>query len=115
MKKIFNQVIKKNKKQSGFTLIEMVVVIAIVVMLLVIIAPNLVNQKQNAQNKTDEAFVTTLQTQVELYNDDHPKEKLKSSLDPLAHGNDYLSENQKKNLGRYTLNDGKVVLKNEKK
>ena len=99
------------KRQKGFTLIEMVIVIAIVVMLLIIIAPNLVHQKQNAQIRTDEAFATTLQTQVEVYNDDHPKDKLKDSLAPLANGNNYLTEKQKKNLDKYKLENGKVVPK----
>lgn len=120
MKKHLIDLLKKNRKQKGFTLIEMVIVIAIVVMLLVIIAPNLVQQKQRAQTKTDEAFRTTLQTQVELYNDEHPSKKLTSSLEDLAtakdsQGDSYLSEDQKKKLSKYRLENGKVVLINEKK
>lgn len=120
MKKNLIDLLKKNRKQKGFTLIEMVIVIAIVVMLLVIIAPNLVQQKQRAQTKTDEAFRTTLQTQVELYNDEHPSKKLTSSLEDLAtakdsQGDSYLSEDQKKKLSKYRLENGKVVLINEKK
>lgn len=105
--------LRKNKTQSGFTLIEMVIVIAIVVMLLIIIAPNLVNQKDNAQKNTDQAFVTTLQTQVELYNDEHKQNKLKDSLAPLAEGDKYLSKNQKNQLHKYQIKDGKVTLKDE--
>lgn len=63
--------IRKNKMQKGFTLIEMVVVIAIIVLLLLIIAPNLARQKQNAEKSTDRAFKTTLQTQVELYENEY--------------------------------------------
>lgn len=115
MKKINQRIIKwkaNENKLAGFTLIEMVVVIAIVVMLLIIIAPNLVQQKNKAQTKTDAAFATTLQTQVELYNDDHPRNKLKNSLEPLKDGNQYLTSDQKKKISKYELNsEGKVVLR----
>lgn len=114
MKKIIKNYLRKNQSLKGFTLIEMVIVIAIVVMLLVIIAPNLVHQRQVAQNKTDQAFATTLQTQVELYNDENPKKKLVNDLAPLASGNKYLSEKQKEKLKLYRLDKGKVVLKDEK-
>lgn len=114
MKDWIKRIIKNNQKQKGFTLIEMVIVIAIVVMLLVIIAPNLVHQRQVAQNRTDEAFATTLQTQVELYNDENPKNKLEHDLSPLASGNKYLTDKQKAKLHLYRLDNGKVVLKNEK-
>lgn len=107
------QILHKNRRQAGFTLIEMVIVIAIIIMLLVIIAPNLMHQKNNAQKKADQAFVATLQTQVEVYNDDHPKDKLKDSLAPLSEGNKYLSDHQKKELGKYKLENGEVVLKDQ--
>lgn len=115
MKKKLVDLLRKNRRQKGFTLIEMVIVIAIVVMLLIIIAPNLVSQKQRAQSKTDEAFKTTLQTQVELYNDENPSKKLTNNLDELAtakdsHGESYLSEDQKKKLSKYKLENGKVVI-----
>lgn len=68
---------KKVKKAKGFTLIEMVVVIAIIAILILLVVPNLSNQKQKAEDRTDEAFKTTLQTQVEL------SEKEKPTLDDL--------------------------------
>lgn len=103
---------KKSRKQSGFTLIEMVIVIAIIVMLLIIIAPNLVNQRNHAQKKTDEAFVSTLQTQIELYQDNHPGKKV-TSLDVLKDG-DYLTKDQESKLGKYEIDkDGKVRQKQE--
>lgn len=113
MKKLLNKIFKSKKK--GFTLIEMVIVIAIVVMLLIIIAPNLVRQKENAQRNTDKAFVTTLQTQVELYNDEHKDKKLTNDLSPLKSESNYLTEKQKNELNKYELHNGKVVLKDEKK
>ena len=113
MKKLLNKIFKSKKK--GFTLIEMVIVIAIVVMLLIIIAPNLVRQKENAQRNTDKAFVTTLQTQVELYNDEHKDKKLTNDLSPLKSESNYLTEKQKNELNKYELHNGKVILKDEKK
>lgn len=63
---------KKMKKAKGFTLIEMVVVIAIIAVLLLLIVPNLSKQKEKASNRTDDAFKTTLQTQVELSDSKNP-------------------------------------------
>lgn len=114
MKKRIIRLLQKNQSQSGFTLIEMVIVVAIVVMLLIIIAPNLINQKDNAQKRTDQAFVSTLQTQVESYNDDHAKDPIKNSLDPLK-DEKYLSLDQQRKLDKYMVHNGKVSLKNEQK
>ncbi|GAA3636681.1 competence type IV pilus major pilin ComGC [Lactobacillus hamsteri] len=97
-----------NKKQKGFTLIEMVVVIAIVVMLTLIIAPNLVGQKKNAEKKTSEAFRTTLQTQVELYENEHGK--LPRSLNDLR--GKYLSEDQAKKIKDFRINSAGEVVHN---
>ena len=58
------------KKRNAFTLIEMVVVLAIIALLILLVAPNLGAQKQRAEKKTDQALVTTLQTQVELASDE---------------------------------------------
>lgn len=109
LKKKFLHFIANNRKQAGFTLIEMVVVIAIVVMLMIIIAPNLMQQKNNAEDKTDKAFTTTLQTQVELYNDEHEKSPLKNSLEPLKESDQYLTKEQKNKLSHYHLKDGQVI------
>ena len=56
----------KKRKQKAFTLMEMVVVVAIIAVLVLLISPNLWAQKESATKKADEAFMTTLQTQVEL-------------------------------------------------
>ena len=58
---------KLSKKRKGFTLIEMVIVLFIISLLLLVVIPNINSQKKSAVNKTDEAFKTTLQTQVDLY------------------------------------------------
>lgn len=63
----------KKRKQKAFTLMEMVVVVAIIAVLVLLISPNLWTQKESATKKADEAFMTTLQTQVELYRSDNDK------------------------------------------
>lgn len=59
------------KKQPGFTLIEMVIVVAIIATLVLLISPNLLSQKEKADNRSKDAFVSTLQTQIQLYREDH--------------------------------------------
>lgn len=92
---------KKTKKVKGFTLIEMVVVIAIIAILILLVVPNLSKQKNKANDRTDEAFKTTLQTQVELSGKDNPTwEDLKK--DGL------LTEKQAKRAEKYEVNNGVV-------
>lgn len=59
------------KKQLGFTLIEMVIVVAIIATLVLLISPNLLSQKKKADDRSKNAFVSTLQTQIQLYREDH--------------------------------------------
>lgn len=56
----------KTRKHAAFTLIEIVIVLFIIFLLLIII-PNINQQKQAAQSKTEADFQTTLQTQVDMY------------------------------------------------
>lgn len=67
--KNFKNNLEKTKKVKGFTLIEMVIVIAIIAILILLIVPSLTKQKDRAESRTDEAFRTTIQTQVELADD----------------------------------------------
>ncbi|ANJ69664.1 competence type IV pilus major pilin ComGC [Latilactobacillus curvatus] len=96
------------KKRNAFTLIEMVVVLAVIAMLVLLIAPNLMHQKETAVQKTDTALVATIQTQVELAEDDG---KTVSSLADLASGEKYLTNNQVKQAEKrgITIKDNKVV------
>ncbi|WP_125568318.1 competence type IV pilus major pilin ComGC [Companilactobacillus insicii] len=59
------KIIKKTKE--AFTLIEMVIVLFIISLLLLVMIPNLGTQKNNADTKSEAAFVATLQTQVDMY------------------------------------------------
>ncbi|UQS83804.1 competence type IV pilus major pilin ComGC [Bombilactobacillus thymidiniphilus] len=94
----------RRKKQSAFTLIEMVIVLFIISLLLLIIIPNINSQKNSAKNKTDAAFKTTLQTQVDMYDGDNPTwGKLQSD--------NYLSSAQvnKAQKEGYAIENGTVV------
>ena len=81
--KNFLQIINKQKRTNAFTLIEMVIVLFIFGLLMLLILPNLNNQKKKAENKTNNALVTTIQTQVDMYEDEIEKpitlEKLKNA------------------------------------
>ncbi len=102
--------IQTRHRAKGFTLIEMVIVIAIIAMLILLIAPNLGAQKDRASDKADDAFRTTLQTQYELAKEDHC-----SSFAEMAE-KDYLTKQQleKANAG-YLLENGVVITKDGKK
>lgn len=61
------------KIHKAFTLIEMVIVLFIISLLLLIMIPNLVAQKNHAEDRSKEAFITTIKTQKELYSDNEGK------------------------------------------
>ncbi len=82
------------KIRKGFTLIEMVVVLFIISLLMLIMVPNIVAQKENADKKSDEAFKITLTTQAETYLADHP-EKTTVSAEDLQKEN-YITVDQSK-------------------
>lgn len=89
MKKL-KQFIMKNKRVKGFTLVEMVIVIAIIAMLILLIVPGLSKQKERATSKTDEALRTTIETQRQLAEDNGDG----TSLEELVK-KEYISQKQK--------------------
>jgi len=91
------------KIRKGFTLIEMVIVLFIISLLLLIMIPNLVQQKDHADKKSEEAFRTTLVTQAGLY--------LENNYDKESKGN-----NADKTDGKVTikdLEDGEYITHNQ--
>ena len=80
MKKL-KQFIIKNKQVKGFTLVEMVIVIAIIAMLILLIVPGLSKQK---------ALRTTIETQRQLAEDNGDG----TSLEELVK-KEYISQKQK--------------------
>ena len=89
MKKL-KQFIIKNRQVKGFTLVEMVIVIAIIAMLILLIVPGLSKQKDRATSKTDEALWTTIETQRQLAEDNGDG----TSLEELVK-KEYISQKQK--------------------
>lgn len=51
IKRYLLNILAKSRRQEGFTLIEMVVVIAIIVILVLLIVPNLLGQKRKQRLK----------------------------------------------------------------
>lgn len=109
---MFNFLRRFQEDEEGFTLLEMLIVLFILGLLLLVIIPNVTKHQDSAESKGEAAFISTVQTQVDLY-------KLDTGSSPadfanLASGNDpYLDQNQ---LSKATedLNlsvDGKVTLK----
>ncbi|AUI70780.1 prepilin-type N-terminal cleavage/methylation domain-containing protein [Companilactobacillus alimentarius] len=100
------------KIRKGFTLIEMVIVLFIISLLLLIMIPNLTEQKNNANKRSDEALQTTVINQAELYSETHDGD---FSLDDLE-DTGYITGNQKKKLkGQYLKKDdtGKWILEKD--
>ncbi|NLI65399.1 MAG: prepilin-type N-terminal cleavage/methylation domain-containing protein [Tissierellia bacterium] len=59
--------INRKMKRKGFTLIEMVIVIAILGILIAIAVPRLAGFRDTAQDAADEASIETITKAVELY------------------------------------------------
>ena len=55
------------KIHKAFTLIEMVIVLFIISLLLLIMIPNLMTEKNKADERSNEAFVSMIKTQREMY------------------------------------------------
>lgn len=96
---------KLRKKVKGFTLIEMVIVVAIIAMLTLLIIPNVVSQRNKAQKNSDTAFVQTIQTQVDLV---EPKDE-KNTFEALEKNN-HITKDQYQKLvdGNYVIENGQV-------
>lgn len=60
-------------QQSGFTLLEMSIVLFIISLLVLIMLPNLTQQRKNANRIHNNAMVSVIQTQVEAYENDTGK------------------------------------------
>lgn len=67
MKKIKNLYKKAIKNKSGFTLIEMLIVLFIIAILLILIVPNITKNIDTAKEKSSDAYLKTVQSQVTAY------------------------------------------------
>ncbi|WP_099220970.1 competence type IV pilus major pilin ComGC [Listeria costaricensis] len=88
MKKIF---MIDWRDDSGFTLVEMLMVLLVVSVLLLLTIPNIVSQSESINDKGCEAFVTLVEGQTQAYQLEY--QKIPTMNDLLSAG--YLSEDQK--------------------
>lgn len=58
---------KTTAPQRGFTLIEMVIVLAVISLLMLIMIPNLNHQREVAAGRQKDAVVEVVQNQAEMY------------------------------------------------
>lgn len=96
----------KKMSESGFTLLEMLIVVFIISLLLLLIVPNMSKVSENVENDTDRAFQSTLQTQADLYYMETNKKA--ASFDDLK---ELTAEQKQKANTSYTISGGKVSLK----
>lgn len=61
------------KSRKAFTLIEAAIVLFIISLLMLLILPNLGSQRQKAVETHKTAMVSTVQTQIDLYANEHPE------------------------------------------
>ncbi|MCZ2492917.1 competence protein ComGC [Dellaglioa algida] len=99
------------KKLKAFTLVEMLCVLFIISLLMLIILPNIGHQRTSAKHVNDEALVSVVQTQVDLYeNETHNKSINFSDLVSEK----YLTEKQEKEAQANHIIISNNVVKTEK-
>lgn len=100
--------IKFFKKEEGFTLIEMLIVLLIISILLIIIIPNISKQSETVKSAGCQAQVKMVASQVEAYTLKHDA-KPNSINDLVSDG--FIKENQLtcKSGQNIVLNNGEVV------
>lgn len=100
--------IKFLKKEEGFTLIEMLIVLLIISILLIIIIPNISKQSETVKSTGCQAQIKMVAGQVEAYTLKHDA-KPNSINDLVSDG--FIKENQLtcKSGQNIVLNNGEVV------
>lgn len=90
MKKWFEKV----KKEDGFTLVEMTIVLLVIAILMIVFLPNISGVTTRVTTSTDEALVQTINAQKLLYKAEKGKEQ--DSLDDLVEEGYITSDQLKK-------------------
>ena len=105
MKKIY----KWFKLEEGFTLIEMSLVLFIISALLLLFVPNIAGRQESANETSDEAVITVLQSQVDMYKMDKGKNP---ETFTTMHTEKYLTAKQLETTDKYVLSaTGEVTAK----
>ena len=96
------------KKQEGFTLLEMSIVLFNISLLVLIVLPNLTSQRRHASKIHCDAMATVVQTQVDEYLNEHDKQTVSYKELEQAH---YLTSSQvKRARGQgLVITNGQVV------
>lgn len=81
----------KSQRRSGFTLLEMAIVLFIISLLILIVIPNLSKQRKNATGIHSKAMVNVIQTQADLFQNEQGRNP--ASLNEL-YKNQYLTTSQ---------------------
>ncbi len=96
------------KKESAFTLIEMMIVLFVITILLLITIPNVTKHQTSISNKGCEGLENMVQAEIQAYQIDH--NKLPASIDDLKKG--YLKEDPVCPDGRkIVISNGDAVIK----
>lgn len=96
------------KKESAFTLIEMMIVLFVITILLLITIPNVTKHQTSISNKGCEGLENMVQAEIQAYQIDH--NKLPASIDDLKNG--YLKEDPVCPDGRkIVISNGDAVIK----
>ncbi|MGO3731847.1 MAG: competence type IV pilus major pilin ComGC [Vagococcus sp.] len=84
--------VNKKKKNAGFTLLEMLIVLFVIAVLIILFVPNLVKQTDSINKQGDAALEKVIETQSEMYYLDHNERP--TSTEVLLEGG-YISKDQK--------------------
>ncbi len=92
------------KEEKGFTLIEMLIVLAVITLLLILVVPNLATQNEKIQQNSEETMIKMAENQTQAYYIDHGRKP--TSIQQLVDGK-YLSSAELSNGQRIlTFVDG---------
>jgi general secretion pathway protein G len=62
------RVVKVQPQRGGFTLLELLIVLAIIVVIAAMVVPNLIGQRDIAQVRATQTAITTVESQLKMYN-----------------------------------------------
>ena len=96
------------KKQSGFTLLEMSIVLFIISLLVLIMLPKLSQQRKHANSIHGKAMTSVIQTQIDAYENENGTDNV--SLEELNKAN-YLTDAQVQQAHheKIVIVDGKAI------